>query len=114
MRRLGGVILTRLQESAFFGREKFINGEVDPLEQIAGVVVSCADTFFLRNTEVIARNHQLNLSLQFNDGEDAQRYEYALGFAVDNECIVKDAAYGFRNTCEVEIVVTAAVAVSAA
>ena len=53
-------------------REKFIDGEFNPAEQFAGVVIGGTDTLFFGHAEVIAGDDKLGVAFQTDDGELAQ------------------------------------------
>lgn len=65
---LGVVVLLRCTYCV--GWEKFVHGEMDILEDTAGIFLSvAAGALLVRNAVVVYRNQQLGISLQPHDGE---------------------------------------------
>lgn len=50
------------------GREKFVGGEVDPAEQLAGVVAG-RDAFLFRHAEIVSGDQHLHIAHDLDDGE---------------------------------------------
>ena len=73
------------------GREELIHGELEVLEQRAGVV-GIAGAFFVRHTEVEGGDQQLNIPFQLNDAELPQGNKELTAFAVDRKIVIEAAA----------------------
>lgn len=49
-------------------REKLIGGELDPAEQLTGVI-GCCHTFLFRDTEIIRRDQHLDIAYNLYNGK---------------------------------------------
>lgn len=81
--------------------KEFVHRELDTAEEVAGVVIGTADAFLFRHTEVIARDNQLCVALQADDGELPQRTVYRSRATVQRQLFVKELLHGFGKLVQI-------------
>ena len=91
-----------------FRWEKFVKGERNFFEQVAGAVVAGGGALFLRYTEIVCGDQELNTPLDFHTGEQADGNEHPFPLARQNQTVIEHTANTFGNGGEVDIVAGAA------
>ena len=93
-----------LQQTAVVGvrrdavrREELVDGEVDPAEHRARIVLARALTRFVRHAVVVCRDEQLRVAFEPDDGELSNRDKQALAFAGQHQRLVEAAQQRLRD-----------------
>jgi hypothetical protein len=67
------------------GREELVDGEMDPGEELAGILLVGSDALLIRHAVVVGRDKQLRVALQLDDGELAEGDKDAAAGEVDEQ-----------------------------